>query len=65
MKRYVYFLCVLVGLGVSPVLADNCANVPTSTQLRQYLKTAATTQTPIGGLFEGTRMWVAVVTRTR
>src|SRR5215472_5078427 len=63
MKRYAYFLCIFGGLGVLPVLADNCVNVPTATQLRQYVKAAATTQTPIGGLFEGTRMWVAVVNR--
>src|SRR5215813_2847095 len=64
MKRSAYLLCALVsGLGVSPVLADNCSNVPTPAQLRQFLKMAATTQTPIGGLFEGARMWVAVVNR--
>jgi len=64
MKRSAYLLCALVsGLGVSPALADNCSNLPTSAQLHQLLKTAATTQTPIGGLFEGARMWVAVVNR--
>jgi uncharacterized protein GlcG (DUF336 family) len=64
MKRTVTFLFVFAcGLGVSPVLADNCSNVPTASQLRQYLKTASVTQTPIGGLFEGTRMWAAVVNR--
>jgi len=64
MRLAAYLLCAMAtGLGASPVLADDCSNAPTPTQLRQYLKTAATTQTPIGGLFEGTRMWVAVVNR--
>ena len=64
MRRFMCFLSVLAcGFGSSPLLAGSCANVPTSAQLRQYLKSAATTQTPIGGLFEGTRMWAAVLNR--
>ena len=64
MKCSLYFLFVLAcGFSASPMTAASCANLPSSSQLRQYLKSAATTQTPIGGLFEGTRMWAAVVNR--
>jgi hypothetical protein len=52
MRRSVYFVFVLAcGFGGSPLLAGACANVPSFTQLRRYLKSAATTQTPNGGAF--------------
>jgi uncharacterized protein GlcG (DUF336 family) len=64
MKRIVSsFIVVLCGVGISPAFADNCSNLPTASQLRQYLKAAAGTLTPIGGLFDGKRMWAAVVNR--
>jgi uncharacterized protein GlcG (DUF336 family) len=41
----------------------NCQNVPTARQLKQYLAGAAAANGRVGGLFEGTRMWAAVVNR--
>lgn len=41
-----------------------CTGLPTSAQLRDLLNDAADVDTPIGGLFEGTRMWGAVVNRS-
>jgi uncharacterized protein GlcG (DUF336 family) len=43
--------------------SPNCAGLPTSSELRRLLNEAAETDKPIGGLFEGTRMWGAVVNR--
>jgi uncharacterized protein GlcG (DUF336 family) len=61
---------VICGMLVTPAFADdgqggspNCGGLPSSADLRQLLKQAAQTDTPIGGLFEGTRMWGAVVNR--
>lgn len=47
---------------------NNCQGLPTASQLRTYLQNAATlTSAPLGGdaggLFNGTRMWAAVVNR--
>ncbi len=41
----------------------NCRALPTARQLKSLLVQAAGSQQPIGGLFEGTRMWAAVVNR--
>lgn len=41
----------------------SCAGLPTAAQLHQLLIDAAQADKPIGGLFEGTRMWAAVVNR--
>jgi uncharacterized protein GlcG (DUF336 family) len=46
-----------------PSGSPNCAGLPTSSELRRLLNEAAQTDKPIGGLFEGTRMWGAVVNR--
>lgn len=43
--------------------AGNCQNLPSAAQLRQHLVAAQNVNKPIGGLFEGTRMWGAVVNR--
>jgi len=43
--------------------AGGCQNVPSETQLRQLLVQAQNLNKPIGGLFEGVRMWAAVVNR--
>jgi len=43
--------------------AGNCQNLPSAAQLRQLLVAAQNVNKPIGGLFEGTRMWGAVVNR--
>jgi uncharacterized protein GlcG (DUF336 family) len=51
----------------APVNADEssgaCHNLPSASQLRQLLVQAQNINKPIGGLFEGTRMWAAVVNR--
>jgi uncharacterized protein GlcG (DUF336 family) len=41
----------------------NCQNLPSEAQLRQLLVQAQSVNTPIGGLFNGTKMWAAVVNR--
>src|SRR3954454_23504992 len=43
--------------------AGGCQNVPSESQLRQLLVQAQNLNKPIGGLFEGVRMWAAVVNR--
>lgn len=52
-------------LAIWPASADdhrsNCQNLPTDSQLRKFLQGAAGTD--IGGLFNGERMWAAVVNR--
>jgi uncharacterized protein GlcG (DUF336 family) len=54
----------------SNALAANCAGLPTDGDLRAQLTTAPTVANPpsaiggtVGGLFNGTRMWAAVVNR--
>ena len=77
MKRYLSgLLAVAVAVTAvlsSPVTApvvlandsqNNCQEVPTATQLRQWLQAAANAPGTVGGLFNGTRMWAAVVNRT-
>ena len=53
----------LTALKVAEAAPANCQNLPSETQLRQLLIQAQTVNTPIGGLFQGTRMWGAVVNR--
>lgn len=43
--------------------AAGCQSLPSAAQLRQLLVQAQNVNKPIGGLFEGTRMWGAVVNR--
>ncbi len=45
--------------------ARSCQGLPSASQLRQLLVNAAKAENigPVGGLFEGTRMWGAVVNR--
>src|SRR6476659_4910322 len=40
-----------------------CQNLPSESQLRQLLIQAQDVNKPIGGLFDGKRMWAAVVNR--
>lgn len=54
----------------APGSPHNCAGLPTAAQLSSFLSTVAPASTeaaanngPIGGLFNGTRMWAAVVNR--
>jgi uncharacterized protein GlcG (DUF336 family) len=43
--------------------AGNCQNLPSAARLKQLLVQAQNVNKPIGGLFEGERMWAAVVNR--
>jgi uncharacterized protein GlcG (DUF336 family) len=62
---------VLLALGAeSNALAANCAGLPSDADLRAQLNAATTLANPpspiggtVGGLFNGTRMWAAVVDR--
>lgn len=45
------------------VSGGGCQNLPSESQLRQLLAQAQNVNKPVGGLFEGTRMWAAVVNR--
>jgi hypothetical protein len=61
-------MVLICGLAAMPAAAEdghspNCGGLPSSSELRQLLNQAAQTDKPIGGLFEGTRMWGAVVNR--
>jgi uncharacterized protein GlcG (DUF336 family) len=42
---------------------SNCSGLPSASQLKTFLTAAPTTGGDAGGLFHGTRMWVAVVNR--
>jgi uncharacterized protein GlcG (DUF336 family) len=59
---------VLIVLGVTTgsaqkVIGAGCQNLPSESQLRQLLVQAQDVNKPIGGLFEGKKMWAAVVNR--
>jgi uncharacterized protein GlcG (DUF336 family) len=41
----------------------DCSGLPTESQLRGFLQQAAAAPGTVGGLFNGTRMWAAVVNR--
>jgi uncharacterized protein GlcG (DUF336 family) len=57
-------IVLLAGLGLSmPALAQNCQGLPIAEQLRTWLERAPYTGGPAGGLFNGSRMWAAVVNR--
>ena len=64
----------LVGIGVFTVAKRapaqdavatpvNCSGLPTEAQLKQYLNSAPGSGGTVGGLFNGSRMWAAVVNR--
>ena len=69
MKRL--FLTATALVACLPLMAQNrgrCAGLPTAAQLKEYLAatpgfTGAGIKPPVGGLFNGTRMWAAVVNR--
>src|SRR5215510_13850819 len=56
-------LVVLVAATTNAQNAANCQNLPSESQLRQLLVQAQEVNKPIGGLFQGTKMWAAVVNR--
>jgi uncharacterized protein GlcG (DUF336 family) len=71
MTRKMMLLLVALVLGaVTPSLAQNngnnnsnCQGLPTDSQLRQFLTAAPGSGGTVGGLFNGARMWGAVVNR--
>jgi uncharacterized protein GlcG (DUF336 family) len=71
MKRFAKAVIAFAAIGVaSPALwaqertpPSNCSGLPTAAQLKTFLVAAPSTGGNAGGLFQGTRMWVAVVNR--
>ena len=71
MKRTLLILinaAVMVVVAVTTVSAQKlssagCQNLPTESQLRQLLVQAQDVNKPVGGLFEGKKMWGAIVNR--
>lgn len=70
MRLRSWCMVIVCGLMAAPAPAEDgqsgsasCAGLPTSSELRRLLNDAAQTDKPIGGLFEGTRMWGAIVNR--
>ena len=59
--RSVLCLPVVLSFAVAPSLAANCTGLPSASQLKQWLNGAA--GATAGGLFDGARMWAAVVNR--
>ena len=56
-------LIALTTANAQKLTAGGCQNLPSESQLRQLLVQAQDVNKPIGGLFEGKRMWAAVVNR--
>src|SRR5262245_47541303 len=70
MKRFVSLFyaaaatfIALTTANAQKAISAGCQNLPSAAQLRQLLVQAQNVNKPIGGLFEGTRMWAAVVNR--
>lgn len=73
LSRLALSLTACAALCVPPAFADdddrpgnnnsNCAGMPTEAQLRGWLVAAPNTGGRIGGLFDGARMWGAIVNR--
>ena len=66
MNRTTTVLFASLVLAISPASADednkaNCQGLPTESQLRKFMQTAAGPD--VGGLFNGERMWASVVNR--
>ncbi len=72
-RRFAFAAAMTAALLVTPAFADddddgrprnsNCSGLPSENQLRQYLMDAAKAPGRVGGLFEGVRMWGAIVNR--
>jgi uncharacterized protein GlcG (DUF336 family) len=56
-------LIALTTANAQKLSTAGCQNLPSESQLRQLLVQAQNVNKPIGGLFEGTLMWAAVVNR--
>jgi uncharacterized protein GlcG (DUF336 family) len=55
---------ILAAVGFSmPAIAQNCSQLPTNAQLRGWLQAAPAAGGTVGGLFNGQRMWAAIVNR--
>ncbi|HEX7296802.1 MAG TPA: hypothetical protein VF251_13670, partial [Pyrinomonadaceae bacterium] len=69
MKRFVSLFVSVFAILTAITTANaqktpaSCQNLPSESQLRQLLVQAQDVNKPIGGLFEGKRMWAAVVNR--
>jgi len=70
MKRFAKAVVALAAIGVAPAVwaqgrtaPSNCSGLPTASDLKTFLVAAPSTGGDAGGLFNGTRMWVAVVNR--
>ena len=70
MKRFLSLFVSVFAMFIVVTTADAqktttpaCQNLPSESQLRQLLVQAQDVNKPIGGLFDGKRMWAAVVNR--
>jgi uncharacterized protein GlcG (DUF336 family) len=70
MKRFVSLFISVFAILIAITTANaqktpaaGCQNLPSESQLRQLLVQAQDVNKPIGGLFDGKRMWAAVVNR--
>ena len=69
MKRFVSLFVSVFAILTAVTTASaqktpaSCQNLPSESQLRQLLVQAQDVNKPIGGLFDGKRMWAAVVNR--
>jgi uncharacterized protein GlcG (DUF336 family) len=68
MKKIFVFACALGLFSATDALAAKCTNLPDEESLREAMRAvagpAATPETgPVGGLFNGSRMWGAIVNR--
>ena len=64
MKRLILFSTILASTALAGrASADDCAGLPTRSQLKTMLANASSAGGDAGGLFHGTRMWGAVVNR--
>lgn len=56
-------LVIATTANAQKVSGAGCQNLPSESQLRQLLVQAQNVNKPIGGLFDGAKMWAAVVNR--
>ena len=61
MKKTVLLIVLLASMGTSLFAASNCSALPSESSIKSALIGAANNNA--GGLFQGTRMWAAVVNR--
>jgi len=61
--RLVSLGLLLTGLSIPSFSGENCTGLPNSAELKALLKAAPAAGGSAGGLFNGARMWAAVVNR--